>query len=75
MSITRKIEMIATKTSFAKAEEDDLLYWMNQTATVRLKEMLELKKMIWTSAKNPYPLHVDKIGEKKIKSQTDEDEF
>jgi hypothetical protein len=75
MEVVRKIEMIATKTSFAQAEEDDLIYWMNQTSSKRLEEMLELKKMIWSSAKNPYPTSMDKIAEKKIKSQTDEDEF
>jgi hypothetical protein len=75
MSVKRKIEMIVSKTSFLQSEEDDLIYWMNQTANERLKEMLGLKTMIWGSSKYPYPNTITNVVEKKIKEQTDKDDF
>ena len=75
MEPKRKIAMVATKVSFAEAEEVDLEYWMSLSATERLKELYSLKQMNWASKDKPYPKHMEKVAEKKIKTQTDEDDF
>jgi hypothetical protein len=75
MEPKRKIAMVATKVSFAEAEEADLEYWMSLSSTERLKELYSLKQMNWSGKNKPYPEHMEKVAEKKIKSQTDEDDF
>ena len=56
-------------------EAYDLEYWMSLSATERLKELYSLKQMNWASKDKPYPKHMEKVAEKKIKTQTDEDDF
>ncbi|MEO6720976.1 MAG: hypothetical protein ABIN67_11425 [Ferruginibacter sp.] len=74
MERQRNIAMVAKKVSFAEAEEADINYWMSLTPTQRLTELYSLKQMNWTSKYKPYP-QMEKIAEKKIKNQTDEDDF
>ena len=74
MEQKRKIAMVMSKVSFAEAEEADIEYWMNLTPTERFKELHSLKQMNWGSKEYPYPA-MNKVAEKKIKSQTDEDDF
>jgi hypothetical protein len=75
MNKKRKIEPVIRKVTFAQAEEEDMIYWMNLSATKRFEELLSLKQMIWTKKDKPYPEIIEKIAEKKLKSQTDSDDF
>lgn len=75
MDTKRKIEPIVRKVSFAEAEEEDMLFWMNLTPGQRMEELLTLKQMIWGRKDKPYPTSIEKVVEKKIKSETDNDDF
>lgn len=71
----RKIAMVATKVSFAEAEEADMNYWLSLSSTERFKELYSLKQMIWGSKKKSYPNNMVKVAEKMIKAKTDKDDF
>ena len=75
MSKERKIVMVATKVSFAQAEEADMNYWLSLSNTERFKELYSLKQMIWGSRQKPYPDAMLKVAEKMIKAKTDQDDF
>ena len=70
-----KIKRVWRKVSHEQAEEDDLFYWAEKSWQERLREVQELRELIWNSFGNKYPLKIEVIGGKKIKTLTDEDDF
>ncbi len=75
MEKERKIEKVWRKISHEQSEEDDLIYWSEKSWQERLREVQELRELIWNSFDNRYPLKIVITGGKKIKSVTDEDDF
>lgn len=50
MQKERKIKKVVRKVTFAEAEIADDEYWANATAEERLKELTELRKMVFGDA-------------------------
>ncbi|MEO6136446.1 MAG: hypothetical protein ABIP35_14905 [Ginsengibacter sp.] len=50
METARKILPIVRKVSFAEAEEADDEFWAQATAEERLKELVELRKLVFGNA-------------------------
>ena len=71
----RKIKIVGRKTTHAQSEEDDLFYWAEKTWYERLKEVQNLRRMIWSSGKKKYPEKIKITGGKFLKRETDEDDF
>jgi hypothetical protein len=47
MSITRKIEMVGSKISFAQAEEDEVSYYASLGRNESVAIVEQMRKMIW----------------------------
>jgi hypothetical protein len=77
MEKKRKIELVVRKVSFAEAEEDDsdLFFWAEKPVRERMREMLDWNQRVWTVINGEYPQKIEKIGEKRKKADTDEDDF
>ncbi len=69
------IELVWRKITHEQSDEDDLLYWSKKTWQERLREVQELRKLIWNSIDGKYPSKIEIAGGKKEKKSTDEDDF
>lgn len=75
MEKEREIKKVWRKVSHEQSEEEDLFYWAEKSWPERLREVQELRELIWSSLGKKYPLKIEIIGSKKIKDFTDEDDF
>lgn len=53
MNNKRKIALVVKKFSFKEAEEADDIYWAEKTAEYRLRALMDLRRMVFGSIKNP----------------------
>jgi len=61
------MQMVGKKTTFAEAEEEDIVFWFNKSVAERLNEAERLRRMIWTHLLGSYPdkmIHVGSVEEK-----------
>lgn len=63
------------KVSFEEAEDEDLLFWASKTIGERLKEAFDWNKKVWTHLLGTYPDKIELTGGKKLKTETDKDDF
>ncbi len=76
MKEKRKIELVAKKMSFAEEEDADIEYWANLPVIERMRQAFDWNKQVWKHIlKNEYSEKIQRTGEKKIKTLTDEDDF
>lgn len=53
MNNKRKIALVVKKFSFKEAEEADDMYWAEKSAEYRLRALMDLRRMVFGSIKNP----------------------
>ena len=64
------------KVSFDEGEDADIEYWANLPVTERMRQAFDWNKQVWKHIlKERYTEDIQLIGEKRIKSITDEDDF
>ena len=75
MSLKKTILVGGGKTTFAKAEDDDLSYWLNLSIKERLDAVFEWNKKVWKTMTGKLPNKMEKVGGKVSRINLDQDDF
>lgn len=70
-----KFEKVLKRLSFSEAEDNDLFNDASLSWQQRLEKVQLMTKKIWTFRLGKYPTKIEFVGGKKIKANTDSDDF